>query len=52
MAVAMQNYESIRLVAGEALGGKKQHHHTEDEGIQTMDELVRKFQSFGGKIGG
>jgi hypothetical protein len=52
MAVAYQNYESFRLVANEALGGGKRQSHSEGEGIQTMDELVRKFQMVGGRVGG
>jgi hypothetical protein len=53
LAVSYQNYESIRLVAAEALGGKPKGQQSNSDGaIQTMDELVRKFQSFGGKVGG
>lgn len=53
LALALQNYESIRLVAAEALGGGKKRAAVEEDGaIQDMNELVRKFQMLGGKIGG
>lgn len=55
VAVSYQQYESLRLVVAEALGGKKTNHHRVPTGggnyVESFDELAKAFSEMGGMVG-
>lgn len=54
MARTYQEYETLRLVVNEALGGTKSgggNAPSSSKAVQTFDELAAAFQDLGGVVG-